>query len=571
MKRVRVESVLSDERKEQAETHPNYGTTSSDIRSISYSMRTDNSSSDVHCDSHHHNQLIGQHLDWSDKQRRILTACDNADRYYTPERGFPFLTEELPHFYLQLQLADPSPQSPSQQSQCNNITENNVRSHDNNNDDSCFQSTYEAFETWQKQDYSIELPIMGIWKRPLFFGGFEHTTDPIDELVYNIQSNTLFIDIRIPVHTRNYLFGREGSRYKTTIRSTCDQNDPSVMIKSIDDMNIQQLRYYARQHIFAGYTRFFRTKNVANDDDGCRKNLAMDDTVVIATDESTQNNQRKVIGHPMKRFDQHCVRHHCIDWNYVGSGRIRPNKWWIELLKTTTSNVTSNDYWKEYSYSTDDYGQYYYMEHWERIREDIMHENYNADKPDTKEGIRLVLRMKPRKSNNGAMVDRDGIIILIDNHFNYCLSSGIKQLIHEKENHCTYHSVSSKVNLIDTALQHNDISTAKKWLGCIQGGYGYRYDDHHPHIHSSATKNGWNLKTCIEFWKEESLLWTNDEIKLLQPNPTSLSIKDCILLWNNMEWSIFEYRNIYSIQHLENILYCRGPCIDNTIAYQPGG
>jgi hypothetical protein len=60
------------------------------------------------------------------------------------------------------------------------------------------------------------------------------------------------------------------------------------------------------------------------------------------------------------KYSQVCTRHHCIDWNYVGTPRPRPNKWWVEMHP-------DKDIWKEWAYATDDHGQHYYMERWERL------------------------------------------------------------------------------------------------------------------------------------------------------------------------------------------------------------
>ena len=53
-------------------------------------------------------ELVGTALDWSDKQKRILTAHGKADDYYTTERGFPFTEDELPHHHLQKSRASNS-------------------------------------------------------------------------------------------------------------------------------------------------------------------------------------------------------------------------------------------------------------------------------------------------------------------------------------------------------------------------------------------------------------------------------------------------------------------------------
>ncbi len=55
-----------------------------------------------------------------------------------------------------------------------------------------------------------------------------------------------------------------------------------------------------------------------------------------------------------------CTRHHCIDWNFTGKLRPRPNKWRIEMHP-------EGKVWKEFGWAKDEYGQHVYMERWERL------------------------------------------------------------------------------------------------------------------------------------------------------------------------------------------------------------
>ena len=90
-----------------------------------------------------------QALDWTPKQGRILTGGGVAESLYTAERGFPFEMEQLPHHHLT-----------------------------NGTSVSCFRS-------WRAQGRVGPL-VCGVWNRPLFVGGMEHSSDNT-ELVYNTQ------------------------------------------------------------------------------------------------------------------------------------------------------------------------------------------------------------------------------------------------------------------------------------------------------------------------------------------------------------------------------------------------
>ena len=339
------------------------------------------------------------HLRWSEKQRRILSADGRAVEYYTSERGFSFTENELPHFFVM-------------------------------NDD-----TRRAFVEFPKPTTS---PIVGAWKRTLFYGGFEHSTDQ-HETVYNVQTNTLFVDLRIPT-TRKCLLNTSS-------------------IHSLEDMNARQLQYYARQHIFAGYTHQEKANN---------------------------------------KFDLLCTRHHCIDWNFVGVPRNRPNKWYVEMN-------SKSDVWKEWAYAMDYHGQHYYCEHWERLRNG---------------GVGPVVALCKAEG-------RHGILVIVGDHFNYCL---------DRENVVAGKDQSdSLVSLVDQALERNDLETARRWLS-VQGGHG-------------RIAKGWKIDKAIEFWKEGSPLWSKSEIVV-----EGDSIQDCRVKWNGETWNVFEC-SLLSVEGLQNLLW----------------
>jgi hypothetical protein len=357
-------------------------------------------------------QIIQRHLDWSDKQRRILTANGKAESYYTPERGFAFTESELPHFYL-LQSTD---------------------------------TTRRTFQEWKERSGSN--PIAGAWKRPLFYGGWENSTDQ-DERVFNVQTNTLFIDLRIPT-TKNRLLLLQNTENASSLR----------------DLTAPQLKYYARQHIFAGYSF-----------------------------PSDMRTDKKAL------FDTCYTRHHCIDWNFVGVGRNRPNKWWVEI-EATTRNL-----WKEWAYAIDDTGQHYYCERWERLA------NASADGP--------VVALRKAQG-------RDGVIVIVGDHFNYCLG---RQDAVDK----TPDSAGSLIGLVDAAVEQGDLETARSWLS-IQGGHG-------------SISTGWVVDAAIEFWTEGAPIWSKSDICVEWS-----SIEECHVVWKGERWDVFEC-SLTSPEDLQALLW----------------
>lgn len=82
------------------------------------------------------------------------------------------------------------------------------------------------------------------------------------------------------------------------------------------------LRLFARRHAFAGYTRLDRLpeEEALETCHGCSGSGGGGGGGSVAT------------------------RHHCIDWNYVGEPRPRPNKWRVEM-------GPGGDVWKEWGFA----------------------------------------------------------------------------------------------------------------------------------------------------------------------------------------------------------------------------
>eukprot|EP01083_Nonionella_stella_P145106 454068_1 len=144
---------------------------------------------------HHQNENNKLLMEWTSKQGRILTANGKAASYYTAARGFPYIDADLPHHHLMnnsttdtflawAKEREVRLRSQSQsQSQSLRVPHSHSHSHS--------QGEH------QHPDVKTHYPICGAFNRPLFVGGWEHSTDQ-EEDVYNVQTNTLFIDIRIP-------------------------------------------------------------------------------------------------------------------------------------------------------------------------------------------------------------------------------------------------------------------------------------------------------------------------------------------------------------------------------------
>ena len=234
-------------------------------------------------------------LDWSAKQARILTGGGKAvaERHYTAKNGYAFEESELPHHHL-------------------------VRG-----------DTHDAFARFKRADDNFRETVLsgparnadgelvwdwvcGAWGRSIFVGGWEHT-NYASENCYNLQTPSIFVDIRIPTARQHADYaGLEGAT-------------------GFGELSEAQLRLLARQHAFCGYSRIARSTLRAH------------------------------------AWQPVCARHHAIDWNFVGAPRSRPNKWRLEPDLANATAEGGVQRWKEWSYAADAAGQAYYMEQWERL------------------------------------------------------------------------------------------------------------------------------------------------------------------------------------------------------------
>jgi hypothetical protein len=344
-------------------------------------------------------------LDWTAKQGRILTDEGKATEYYCSERGFPFALSELPHYHLER------------------------------------GETHQVFHRWAAA--ATQSPIVGAWTRPLFIGKWEHSTNN-EEIVYNIQTSSLFIDLRIPTC-------KPVSRWEKLLGSDSNEHIRSSR-QVIESMSDEDLRLYARQHAFAGYA-------------------------VISQEKNNQMNNLPL-----------CTRHHCIDWNYVsGKPRPRPNKWFIEGKSDGKSPF---NVWKEWSYATDQNGQCYYWERWERI-----------DGDDFGKGLRLAMRRKgKRKQVSCKKEDVDAILVAVGDHFNFIVGRQYNDNAHTR-----YRDANNTAELVDSSLQQGDRDTAISYLSSF-GGHG-------------TISSGWKVDCALQSWQHglsvfDCLQCNNEDVKV---------------------------------------------------------
>jgi hypothetical protein len=128
-------------------------------------------------------------LSWSDIQSDILTGANSLQQLSKPEKDFKL--EDSPYYYKQAKTCT------------------------------------EAFSNWIKNGNRSDI-ITGAWNRAFFIGGWNESGN-WDTFVYNLQTPSLFVDIRIPI-----------SRPDFSSRSGFDQ------------LSLDELRALSRQGCTAG-------------------------------------------------------------------------------------------------------------------------------------------------------------------------------------------------------------------------------------------------------------------------------------------------------------------------------
>lgn len=301
-------------------------------------------------------------------------------------------------------------------------------------------TTHSAFSSWIRDNPQKEDNIIrGAFDRPIFYGGWENSTNK-DEKCFNVQTSALFIDLRIP---------RLGDKAFSKVQS-------------LKDLSEEELKLYSRRHVFGGFTKV----NIEND---------------------------RIV----------CTRHHCIDWNFTGNPRPRPNKWYVEMNDT-------KELWKEWAFAKDDFGQHYYCERWQR---------YEGDG----KGNGFVLAMRRDASNE----HNDGIIVAVGNHFNYLYANGDWDKDRMKGN--------STIELIDSAIENGNRYGAEKHLLSIDAGHG-------------LVNEGWTILDAIHPWNKGARLFGDESSIQLQGS----SVESCKVIIDGISWQILECS--VSISQLEFIL-----------------
>jgi len=385
-------------------------------------------------------------LDWSAKQARLLTGggAHVAERLYSADNGFPFLEEELPHHHLL------------------NASMHAVFARRSSLVASALES---GAPEW----------MCGAWSRPLFVGGWEHSDDRSDAC-FNVQTPSLFVDLRIPTARRtalpSALFGAAGQPAKLASAASPLSSLPASM-----------LHVLARQHAFGGFTV-------------CEP-----------------------VEQPSRSDEVLCTRHHCIDWNFVGVPRRRPNKWRAQPRPRQPGAAVHE--WKEWSFARDEHGQSYYMEMWRRLTQPH------------------VAQSAPRLALRATASARDALVVIVGDHFNYLLD----RIVTPNEAAAARRLGSSLVQVVDAALDANERQVAEAYLS-MQAGHG-------------CISSGWRIDASLQPWHEGATLFEilgNSVHAQSVPTQAGASWPDgCQVQWNGKCFDVFS-SSFASVAEIEAFL-----------------
>mmetsp|Transcript_15808 Transcript_15808/g.39285 ORF Transcript_15808/g.39285 Transcript_15808/m.39285 type:complete len:473 (+) Transcript_15808:98-1516(+) len=386
--------------------------------------------------------------------------------------------------------------------------------------------THEYFQYVRKKEqpkaYRTPSLVAGVWERPLFYGGYEQSTSH-DEITYNIQTTNLFIDLRIP-RTRAVVF-----------RDAIENRK----VSNLSDLTPDELRLFARQHVFGGITdaNWFEL-------DGEGNWILQERRIGYAKDDTVRKT--------------HATRHHAIDWNFIGVGRPRPNKWWIKCDQKFITHYTDHELqtWEELGFvGANMWSAPYYFERWER-------HDQGGPLP------RLALRksppglQRPEKKQKAAgdssgptfgpclggeddyNFANDGIIVIVGDHFNYLFPRKLTpEIVNKKKQN--YPHVTSLVDLVDAAVSRGDLDVVRAYLS-IEAGHGRISGGPSS---TDGKKKHWTVDCAIPFWDEGKQFWDpkNEFPERSKPWPHQWhqyrdwdDVPVTKVMWKGEAWDVYE-------------------------------
>ena len=355
--------------------------------------------------------------DWAALQSHILGADGRMSACYPP-----FAPSELPHHLMLVDRRQAAAGAAGAAAASGEEEE----------------GTREAFRRWRHVEHRRGGALVaGAWCRPLFVGGWQHS-GLSDTHVYNLQTPTIFIDMRVAAaRPDGQGSGGGGGRPSYAARG----------VASLGACSDADLRDLARQHCFAGYSLLKPERPWPHEPlagSGLRRNAPVAVPVV--------------------------TRHHAIDWN--PSPRPTPNKWRVEVRDAALGGAGAPGgsagrpaMWKEWTVAKDAFGQHLYMERWERLAGGEAAHGNETDAQD--DAPFLALRRLPPSQCAGARARAvspprpDAFLVVCGSYFNYVQDRPTPLPSYEDP---AAGPAPGTATLVDEALARGDRRTAEAML-----------------------------------------------------------------------------------------------------------
>lgn len=350
--------------------------------------------------------------------------------------------------------------------------------------------SWKVFDDWLKAN-NRSFDIVGVWSRPIFCGGWKES-GCTDTVAFNIQSPSLFIDMRFPVVRDNLLDKGKG------------------LPQSLQDCSDEELIILSRQHCFSGYSfpeMFGRAKELAKHND-------------------LQSQCRDVMNeHNYYKYGPVFTRHHIIDWNFHPSfPRPRPNQWWVEVSEDKQS-------FKEHCVARNPTTNLpVYFERWQRYPGDSAQSKYLV--------LRKILPCQKHLASSGA---RESVLIIVGNWFGYVsnrISTPFPSFPGAKGPGGPA-LIDYAIHQSQLAARNGDMNGRKQWRATaeayldITGCFG----------EVSSSKGDFVITKCTHPWLEGKRLISGDEVCIsVGSNPSYSHLLTPItqFSWKNVDWKVLE-------------------------------
>lgn len=157
------------------------------------------------------------------------------------------------------------------------------------------------------------------------------------------------------------------------------------------------------------------------------------------------------------------MRHHAIDWNFVGTPRARPNKW---RIKGVTGEHGQTDEWVELAFANDESGEPYYHETWRRL-------DGGAGRP--------TLALRACASPEG----RDALVLVVGSFFGYVRARSVDLAALN----AAMGLGTSLVGVVDEAIARGERGVAEACV-LLEAGHG-----------TVTTAHEWRVDSALQPWR----------------------------------------------------------------------